>query len=299
MSKTIVLGIWNKAPFRGSIFKCVDDLNKFLKENDFTIQYDIMQIDPDKLDSSILPDVFILDGGEDIDPARYGERNISSYFSKVRDDIEFKLTKFMHGYKVRLSGICRGHQLLNVFFGGNLFQDIHHQKCVPEGLNHHSGHKVKTIGSKKKLALYNFVGDYPFSVSSLHHQAVRYPPKNFYNSLVWRVRKNNKMGNVIEGIEKYNGTVRGLQCHPEFRGYPKDGLLFAYLMHIDNFITDEAMQINNELVEERFKSLIHEKKVKNYTRSPRISSSIIREAPQRISRRLNYDELREERLRRR
>lgn len=273
MTEKVILGIWQNAPFQGSIISSVDRLNSFLKESNFDMQYDVMYLTPEKLsDKMTLPDVFILDGGEDVDPSRYDQRNVSSYFSKTRDKIEFKFAEFMTIHGVRMSGICRGHQLLNVFLGGNLFQDIRSEGCVPKGLQHSSGHKVKLGGGKgnyypvRQLALGDFVGTHPFSVSSLHHQAVRNFGNNVMPSLVWEQYYgkpgSTRMGRIIEGIETTDSMVRGVQCHPEFKGYAKDGLLFAYLMYVDYFSTP-LMEITDDEVTKKFKNLILKRKKQN------------------------------------
>lgn len=273
MTKKVILGIWQNAPFQGSIISSVDRLNTFLKEGNFDMEYDVMYLAPEKLsDKMTLPDVFILDGGEDVDPGRYEQRNVSSYFSKTRDAIEFKFAEFMAIHNVRMSGVCRGHQLLNVFLGGSLFQDIRREGCVPQGVKHSSGHKVKLGGGKgayypvKQLALGDFVGTHPFSVSSLHHQAVRNFGSNVMPSLVWEQYYGKpgsaKMGRINEGIETTDSMIRGVQCHPEFKGYAKDGLLFAYLMYVDYFSTP-LMEVSDDEVTQKFKNLILKRKKQN------------------------------------
>ncbi len=252
MTNTVNLGMWDRAPFQNSVSRSLDDLNRFLEASEYDTQYKMMPIrykDIERLKSDDFPDVFILDGGEDVDPGRYGERNTHSHFSKRRDEVEFGFARVMDDNNVRLSGVCRGHQLLNVFFGGTLHQDIRASELYTSGLTHTGGHKVKTklMPRKKVLALKDFVGDHSFTVSSLHHQAVNDLADGFVESLSWHVKErsssrsgNNyypsERGHIIEGIERSDGRVRGLQCHPEFRGYPKDGLMFAYLMHVDSFI---------------------------------------------------------------
>ena len=273
MANTVKLGIWNRAPFIGSVSGSLDSLNKFLETSEYDTRYKLMPIkheDIENLKSGDMPDVFILDGGEDINPARYGERNLYSSFSDRRDDIEFGFTRFMRDRNVRLSGICRGHQLLNVAYGGTLHQDIRQSKCFTPGLRHTGGHKVNigAVSSRNRLVLKDFVGKFSFTVSSLHHQAVHDIAEGFFASMAWHVRRKNRsdygarteQGYVIEGIESVDGRVRGLQCHPEFRGYPKDGLMFAYLMHVDNFIQNLKTPTGDEL-EEKFAHLVRSKAV--------------------------------------
>lgn len=273
MTNTVNLGIWDRAPFQNSVSRSLDDLNRFLESSEYDTQYKMMPIrykDIERLKKNDFPDVFILDGGEDVNPARYGEQNTHSHFSERRDEVEFGFARVMDDNNVRLSGVCRGHQLLNVFFGGTLHQDIRASGLYTSGLTHTGGHKVKTklMPKKRRLALKDFVGDHSFTVSSLHHQAVNNLGPQFVESLSWHVRNNSKTrrdeyfpaerGHIIEGIERLDGRVRGLQCHPEFRGYPKDGLMFAYLMHIDSFIQGLHTPSNDEL-EAKFSHVVKSK----------------------------------------
>ena len=270
MTDTVKLGIWNRAPFIGAVSRSLDSLNNFLGASGYDTRYEITPIKYESignLKSDDIPDVFILDGGEDINPARYGEHNLYSSFSDRRDDIEFGFTRFMRDRNVRLSGVCRGHQLLNVAYGGTLHQDIRKNKCFTPGLRHGGGHKVKagSVPRRNRLVLKDFVGTHSFTVSSLHHQAVRDLADGFIASMAWHIRRKRntygdraEQGYIIEGIESTDSRVRGLQCHPEFRGYPKDGLMFAYLMHVDNFIQNLKTPTHDDL-EEKFAHLVKTK----------------------------------------
>ena len=70
-------------------------------------------------------DGLILCGGNDLDPAFYGqELNGSVEIDRPRDDAEWAyLTEFLKTGKP-IMGICRGFQLLNAYFGGDLIQRI-------------------------------------------------------------------------------------------------------------------------------------------------------------------------------
>ena len=90
-----------------------------------------------------LLDGLILSGGPDINPIYYGEdfKEKMGVISPERDDNEIKiLNEFLKTEKPIL-GICRGHQLLNIYFGGTLYQDLsyfesetlkHRQDLYPE-----------------------------------------------------------------------------------------------------------------------------------------------------------------------
>ena len=238
MSTEVLVAIWNQAPFQGSIYRGIEELNNHLESKNIPISYVPVLV---KVRKPVNADIFILDGGEDINPERYAQKNKHSYFSNARDKAEFSLTKHYSENGTRLSGVCRGHQLLNVFFGGTLFQDIHISGLVGKGENHSSGHKVFLARQPRHIILPSFTGGNSFTVSSLHHQAVRDFGKGLQSTLIWKPKNKSKSyyaQYLIEGIESRDGKIRGVQSHPEFRGYPKDGLLFAYLMHIDAFTRD-------------------------------------------------------------
>jgi len=70
---------------------------------------------------------FLMTGGEDIYPARYGkEADTSSCgtFDQKRDSLEFQMLDYAFSYKKPLFGICRGMQLINVYLKGSLIVDI-------------------------------------------------------------------------------------------------------------------------------------------------------------------------------
>ena len=72
-------------------------------------------------------DGLLLTGGEDIYPKLYGEVYDSVKCNKpnrYRDSIEMVLIEKAFALKMPIQGICRGHQLINVYFGGTLIFDI-------------------------------------------------------------------------------------------------------------------------------------------------------------------------------
>ncbi|HSJ10515.1 MAG TPA: gamma-glutamyl-gamma-aminobutyrate hydrolase family protein, partial [Longimicrobiales bacterium] len=68
----------------------------------------------------------VLSGGEDVDPSHYGERPSPALgaVEPARDTMEFRALACALTREMPVFGICRGAQLLNVHFGGTLYQDI-------------------------------------------------------------------------------------------------------------------------------------------------------------------------------
>lgn len=119
-------------------------------------------------------DGLLLSGGEDVDPAYYGQvpTEKCGEIAKERDHAEIKMLEAFLATGKPILGICRGHQLMNVYFGGTLHQDI---KEI-SGCNHDDW-KRKDIGNHRvslcagtKLA--GIIGKKAFIANSLHHQAV-------------------------------------------------------------------------------------------------------------------------------
>jgi putative glutamine amidotransferase len=253
--KHIKVGIWENAPFLSSIAKGIDSLNSFLSLKEYDLDYSLIRLNTS--DSKAI-DILFLDGGEDVNPSLYGEENLYSNFSEKRDKAEFDL---LARYECsRISGVCRGLQLLNVWYGGTLFQDINHYLRV----NHTGSHEVEVLDSSlrkhwntrrtyeeeysesRKTFLEKFISKTPFLVSSLHHQAINRLSNTFIKTLQCRIVEKSKTTTIIEGIESLNGYIRAVQSHPEFTYFPQtDGLLFSYLMHVDHYISA------NEIAQQR------------------------------------------------
>ena len=95
-----------------------------------------------------LADALILSGGEDVDPARYGEAVLDSTVevNAPRDTSDFLLAAEAMRRGMPVLGICRGSQLLNVFFGGSLYQDLPGQiGSLPESDGESSPCQVGTL----------------------------------------------------------------------------------------------------------------------------------------------------------
>ena len=92
---------------------------------------------------------FVLPGGGDVAPTYYGQSPVPQLTStdRLRDNVELTLCRAAAQHKKPLLGICRGAQVLNVAFGGTLWQDIpaqcraaicHYQDSAARGELFHS-----------------------------------------------------------------------------------------------------------------------------------------------------------------
>lgn len=157
-------------------------------------------------------DGLILSGGNDVSPINYNEEPIEELCSidPSRDNFELALLKESITKDKPVLGICRGAQLLNISFGGSLYQDTscnkafklqHFQKSDP----HIPIHKIKTM---KGSLINSILGD-ELSVNSIHHQMIKDLGSNLEITAL-------SSDGVIEAIEKRDSKfVVGIQWHPE------------------------------------------------------------------------------------
>lgn len=160
-------------------------------------------------------DGLLISGGDfDIDPQRYGEKKRKECGPAVpeRSNSEWLLLAAALAAHKPVLGICGGCQLINVFLGGSLYQDIPTQK--ENALAHsqpqphaHTSHRV-AVASKTRLAA--ITKSASLAVNSTHHQSVKIPGRGLLPSAV-------APDGVIEGIEAADGRfIIGVQWHPEY-----------------------------------------------------------------------------------
>jgi putative glutamine amidotransferase len=156
----------------------------------------------------------LISGGDfDIDPKFYREKRIAKcgQANPPRTQSELLLLKAALTDGQPVLGICGGLQLINVFFGGALHQDVQTQIA---GALHHSqkerhdktSHKVSIT---PESLLGKITGTAGLGVNSTHHQSVKKPGKGL------KVSATSPDG-VVEAVEKKGGFLLGVQWHPEF-----------------------------------------------------------------------------------
>jgi len=156
-------------------------------------------------------DGLLLTGGEDIDPMYFNEQPLENKahelmkIDQARDSFEMALLKEAFKVQKPILGICRGHQLINVCFGGSLYQDVESHLASLDD-------KTKLVHSvmfKENSILEEIFNAGQLKVNSFHHQSIHQLAKDFQIIAC-------SSDQVIEGIE-YNGHqwILGVQWHPE------------------------------------------------------------------------------------
>jgi putative glutamine amidotransferase len=119
-----------------------------------------------------------LSGGGDIDPALFGEAEKPGLdsVSRERDEAEFLALRLAMERGMPIFGICRGLQVMNVCFGGTLFQDIDRDRERPSVTHQQTepwGARVHDVIIEDGSLLLGIVGERHLRINSFHHQAVR------------------------------------------------------------------------------------------------------------------------------
>jgi putative glutamine amidotransferase len=160
-----------------------------------------------------LCDGLLFTGGVDIEPIRYGEKT-SSFCGKIqkyRDEHEFKTFEKAFRTGKPILAICRGCQLVNVAFGGTLYQDLPTE--LPSEISHRQTEEKfspsHSVRIERGSPLYELLQSDECKANSFHHQAIKTLGKDL------AVMATAHDG-VIEAVyfvgESY---LRAYQWHPE------------------------------------------------------------------------------------
>ena len=160
-------------------------------------------------------DGLVMSGGGDINPLYMQEEPIPALqdVDTYRDEYDLILLRLATNRQLPVMGICRGHQILNVAFGGSIYQDIHtqhnqkllkHSQTLPREQVSHSitlnegPSKLRTMLDDKKELL----------VNSFHHQAIKEPAPEFITTAT-------APDGINEAMEHPEKEIFSVQWHPE------------------------------------------------------------------------------------
>ena len=174
-------------------------------------------------------------GGEDVTPEYYGETSPKRYccYNTERDDFERTVFNRADQHRIKMFGICRGAQFLNVMLGGKM---IHHVEGHA-GRNHEISLSTKNIIPSVVM------------VNSLHHQMI-VPPLHTHIvarsthrlSNIYIGDKDEEMmyqGPEVEAIYNPSFLVLGMQWHPEMMRKSDTGYAASYIM-LKDFVLFET-----------------------------------------------------------
>lgn len=160
-------------------------------------------------------DGLVLHGGADIWPGHYGEEPLEPHWKgdASRDKYELELMHAFIAAGKPVFGICRGLQLINVAFGGTLYQDI--QRQSPGALNHQKRelyeHHLHEIEILPETRLSELVGrSESRRINSIHHQGIKDLASGF------SVEARCPEDGIIEAIRHQGEAyIAAVQWHPE------------------------------------------------------------------------------------
>lgn len=190
-------------------------------------------ITPDDPGTDVLEslDGIVFTGGDDVDPARWGEaRHPDTHVDAERDASEILLMRAALAMDLPVLGVCRGHQLMAVATGGSLHQhlpdlighDRHRAAAGTDPLSAGAGdygrHDVMTADHSRAHALFGR----QLTVNSFHHQAVADPGE--FTASGWC--PDDRVVEILEHPERT--FALGVQWHPERTA---DLRVFAALNH--------------------------------------------------------------------
>jgi len=179
-------------------------------------------------------DGLLLQGGADVSPQSYAEvaTRPEWHGDRVRDMYELELLhEFIESGKPVL-GICRGCQLINVAFGGTLYQDIATdvETAIPHVNELYDRHRHAIHFPQGSTLAGMFGGQRDGMVNSIHHQAVKTVGRD---TIIEAVSADD---GIIEAVRyKKAPFVVGLQWHPEFHRAGGPELLDCTPV-LDNFL---------------------------------------------------------------
>jgi putative glutamine amidotransferase len=159
-------------------------------------------------------DVLLMSGGGDIDPVHYGQQNegLSYEINPDADRFEISLLREAARRKKPTFGICRGFQIMQVAFGGDMLQDLHAQYPDHPRITGSPEH-ILSLRHKVRFLPDSFIarayGGPELEVNTIHHQCVRTLGRGFKAS-AW------SEDGIIEAAESESDWLAmGVQWHPE------------------------------------------------------------------------------------
>jgi putative glutamine amidotransferase len=180
-------------------------------------ELELLAADDDSRLRTVDFDGVLFAGGEDVDPVFYGEEKKydSVDVNYDRDQFEMKLLEHALHRRLPIFGICRGAQVINVGFGGTLYQDLA-QDAAPD-----FEHRQTDAGKARSDTTHAVTVTEPGSllagavagncrVNSMHHQAI----KRLGRGLKVTAHSEDGLVEAVEAADDYPFLL-AVQWHPE------------------------------------------------------------------------------------
>lgn len=156
-------------------------------------------------------DALVLIGGDDIDPAYWNEPHHPRLgeLDTLRDAYDMRLVHMAERARMPILGICHGEQIINVAFGGTLWQDLpsqcgtEHRQKAKDSLGFHD----VRFAADSRIA--SIMGCKSYKTNSFHHQAIRRIADGFRATGLC----DDGTVEVIEPVD--DRPILGVQFHPE------------------------------------------------------------------------------------
>lgn len=195
-------------------------------------------------------DGLLLTGGADVNPL-YSKEEPQRGLGEVnalRDQYDFMLLKIANDRQTPIFGICRGHQVINVYFGGTLFQDLN--SLNPEKINLHSqtaegwmGTHHTLIESDCRLAAI-FGEEDEIVTNSFHHQSV----KNTAQGFMITAHCIDGLNEAQEANPETGKEIFSVQWHPERMAGTNPKMLGIFKYFVDQAgLFHECKQLHKQI----------------------------------------------------
>lgn len=215
---------------KGKIYIATINTNKNVEGYIHAVAPKAILVDFAKLDKKKWSSMFkkcsglVLTGGPDVNPTRYGKTHLTTYctMDMNRDKMELELIEKAVNDSLPILGLCRGMQILNVYFNGELCADISSFCQNPTTFVQHRDPKqlndvTHGLSIEPNTALHNIFKVDTMTVNSWHHQVVSVLGKNLKIS----AKSPDGLPEALEWEKGLNNRwILAVQWHPE-RFYPQ------------------------------------------------------------------------------
>jgi putative glutamine amidotransferase len=160
----------------------------------------------------------VLAGGADVEPWRYGETaraDADLDLVPARDALEWQVLAAAQDRQLPVWGICRGMQVINVYLGGTLWQDLPSERASaiahdPAGPHDQLAHRIVVANGHCELG--ERLAGPDTRVNSRHHQAIRELASGLRSVAT---APDGVVEAVTLGDEGSHWWLRAVQWHPE------------------------------------------------------------------------------------